>query len=68
MATFERIFFSVMNKLQAAGLVGKRARHSRCSRVSSVLAFLVILGVLACSYIRPARSSVGHSHFSALVG
>ena len=47
MATFERIFFSVMNKLQAAGLVGKRARHSRCSRVSSVLAFLVILGVLA---------------------
>ena len=77
MATFERIFFSVMDKLQAFGLVGKWARHSSWSRFSSytrcssflailgvlgLLVILVILGDLAFSYIRPARSSVGRSH------
>ena len=46
MATFERIFFSVMDKLQAFGLVGKWARHSSWSRFLVILGVLAILGVL----------------------
>ncbi len=41
MATFERIFFSVMDKLQAFGLVASGLG------ILAVLGFLVILGVLA---------------------
>ena len=65
MATFERIFFSVMDKLQAFGLaasgLGILAGLGFLG-VLDVLVILVILGVLACSYIRPARSSVVRSH------
>ena len=64
MATFERIFFSVMDKLQAFGLaasgLGILAGLGFLG-VLDVLVILVILVVLACSYIRPARSSVGRS-------